>query len=52
MNSFWRYECVIGGHLYKPGEIQVDGIERKLLLHSDLEGKLIYYYEITKYSQG
>lgn len=52
MNAFWRYKCVIGGHLYKPGEIQVDGIERKLLLHSDLEGKLIYYYEITKYSQG
>lgn len=39
-----------GGHLYKPGEIQGDRIEGKFLLPSDLEGQLIYYYEITKNS--
>lgn len=32
--------------------MQEDSIGRKLLLHSDLEGKLIYYYEIPNYSYG
>ena len=32
--------------------MQEDSIGRKLLLHSDLERKLIYYYEITNYSYG